>query len=751
MAPVALGRELTSCDVAAATPWADDAERPASRTHRLAHPAKPFFLGIRDDARAPAQRAADARPAPAGPGPRHGVWRFCPGPVRGAARADADARRSSATCGVAGPSAGANRHVDLLDAQSEIKPYDFKSRVLATGTRDYGEDVAERNLGQNAADLTNPAVQVYYAALGVPDRPAAKARRRPKSMESFSLSSHPDPALVHADPQRGRRGRARDEGSPRRRARRGPSLEVPPAPHGWKPPPSRRLADRASEKQREARGDAAAEGSGPRSRSASPPHVPRYRARKSQPVPALRGQRTRPGQGGDAGRLARTPSTAPSRASRGPDTSLGSGVPRRDKLGTSRWPDSSSEEESADDWAPPPRSLDPRASPSAGGRRADEAAAGISSRRTGARPASVRSSEGVRTSRSSEKMHSPWQGHWHHARRDGRCSRGASASGSQDGSCKSGTSARALTMDIAGHVPDRRSSLKHMSLSSMTPTTELSDHSSIFAVRPRSIHTANTSIDMASLTSPANLPGLKESPSGSSEGGDGPVGSPWPAALDHADTDTTVVSKVWTPAGPGGARFGGEQEDDDAYSDFGSVLCSDVGSGGEQRRHLDDESTLFELGGHDDLGNNLPGLLEGAATSPCLVCSLLRGAATGSASDDKSAGLSSRGARCGHRGLSSRRERLRALGYEYDTDNSDLEPPHDVRRRARARDAETSGTLRGRTDEAAAEEWRSPGAAATAARRGPRGRGKRMEGRGGHGGFAPVLEDYEEGHAADVE
>ncbi|GJC94341.1 hypothetical protein ColKHC_03167 [Colletotrichum higginsianum] len=39
--------------------------------------------------------------------------------------------------------------IDLLDAQSEIKPSGFQSRVKASGVRDYGEDVADRNIGEN--------------------------------------------------------------------------------------------------------------------------------------------------------------------------------------------------------------------------------------------------------------------------------------------------------------------------------------------------------------------------------------------------------------------------------------------------------------------------------------------------------------------------------------------------------------------------------------------------------------------------
>jgi len=56
-----------------------------------------------------------------------------------------------------------SRSKDLLDAQSEIRPADFKSRVRASGARDYGEDVADRNIGENGIELQSPAVQAFYA------------------------------------------------------------------------------------------------------------------------------------------------------------------------------------------------------------------------------------------------------------------------------------------------------------------------------------------------------------------------------------------------------------------------------------------------------------------------------------------------------------------------------------------------------------------------------------------------------------
>lgn len=57
-------------------------------------------------------------------------------------------------------------HVDILDAQGALKPSDFRTRIQATGARDYGEDVADRNLGVNGVNLNSPAVLAFYALTG---------------------------------------------------------------------------------------------------------------------------------------------------------------------------------------------------------------------------------------------------------------------------------------------------------------------------------------------------------------------------------------------------------------------------------------------------------------------------------------------------------------------------------------------------------------------------------------------------------
>ncbi|RYP44417.1 hypothetical protein DL768_009119 [Monosporascus sp. mg162] len=52
--------------------------------------------------------------------------------------------------------------VDLLDAQSAIRPSDFYGRVKAAGTKDYGEDVASRNIGENGVDINSPEAREFY-------------------------------------------------------------------------------------------------------------------------------------------------------------------------------------------------------------------------------------------------------------------------------------------------------------------------------------------------------------------------------------------------------------------------------------------------------------------------------------------------------------------------------------------------------------------------------------------------------------
>ncbi|KAF4583128.1 hypothetical protein GQ602_006272 [Ophiocordyceps camponoti-floridani] len=112
-----LGRQRDCRSTVALTPalgGMNDSRRPVTHDgRRESRVVKPYFLGIREDGES----------APIGNGNR---WR----------RRERERVEKS----------GLPRHVDLLDAQGEFRPCDFRSRVRAAGTRDYGEDVAERNM-----------------------------------------------------------------------------------------------------------------------------------------------------------------------------------------------------------------------------------------------------------------------------------------------------------------------------------------------------------------------------------------------------------------------------------------------------------------------------------------------------------------------------------------------------------------------------------------------------------------------------
>lgn len=98
-----------------------------------------------------------------------------------------------------------NRFVDVLDAQGEIRPSNFRSRVAATGAREYGEDVAERNIGENGLNLNSPAVKAFYRLSG-------SGRLTLQTSDSGGLSVHdfngfddddddcaPPPGIPHLD------------------------------------------------------------------------------------------------------------------------------------------------------------------------------------------------------------------------------------------------------------------------------------------------------------------------------------------------------------------------------------------------------------------------------------------------------------------------------------------------------------------------------------------------------------------------
>ncbi|KAH6631765.1 hypothetical protein F5144DRAFT_231085 [Chaetomium tenue] len=109
---------------------------------------------------------------------------------------------------------------DLLEAQSEIKSADSKARVQAAGARNYGEDVAERNMGQNGCDLGSEHVRAFYAQPRRADSgdfrslPGGKkldpykagVRRRSALPNQYALPAYPAPESPSTvDPRRSRK------------------------------------------------------------------------------------------------------------------------------------------------------------------------------------------------------------------------------------------------------------------------------------------------------------------------------------------------------------------------------------------------------------------------------------------------------------------------------------------------------------------------------------------------------------------
>ncbi|EAQ88116.1 hypothetical protein CHGG_04735 [Chaetomium globosum CBS 148.51] len=109
---------------------------------------------------------------------------------------------------------------DLLEAQSEIKSADSRARVQAAGARNYGEDVAERNMGQNGCDLGSEHVKAFYAQPRRADSgdfrslPGGKkldpykagVRRRSALPNQYALPAYPAPESTSTvNPRRSRK------------------------------------------------------------------------------------------------------------------------------------------------------------------------------------------------------------------------------------------------------------------------------------------------------------------------------------------------------------------------------------------------------------------------------------------------------------------------------------------------------------------------------------------------------------------
>ncbi|KAK2592724.1 hypothetical protein QQS21_009567 [Conoideocrella luteorostrata] len=581
-------------------------------------------------------------------------------------------------------------YIDLLDAHGGIRPYDFRSRVQAAGVRDYGEDVAERNMGENGVDVRSAASRKFYArqnrsSLQTPSiashgqepdqstyggstyggseagegsliddltattkRPVPRlvleprqeisgvvagrpSAQRSKSWDSKSFVSATGSASHHPGSQRNHFNSVQSSKAARHSASER-SREQPNTGRYWIST-ERPVIDNVSNSSRwESRPC-----SGSRSRSMSPPNVPRYRPRNR--IAAMDKEDGYSNAGHGMENCSEHTTYTKRALTPGLDSRSVSLRGEFQSGGLDRGCVSNSE---------------------------DDSELGISLPAVHIRAAKPRL---VAVAPPPHRLE--WQNAVRRAVEESLANLPLSA----DLKAILELSENDLTLnDISQKVPVRHSSLRQgFTTCSSTPTTDLSDYSSGHTERPHSRQTTTTSIASSSGTGVYRKTGSTMMMDGGSSVGDDCHSSPTIAVADY---DTMVTTGIPTEVEhelrlpelcKGISQRNGIMEIDSyecLTSDF-----SDVDSFTEKRRHIlnDDESLLFNDDGFGDLGTNLPGLVAhntNAAPNDCMICHIvanLQGSTVSSGS-------------CSHNGSMSRKQRLRALGYDYDSDESDPEP-----------------------------------------------------------------------------
>ncbi|RFU77079.1 hypothetical protein TARUN_5163 [Trichoderma arundinaceum] len=120
--------------------------------------------------------------------------------------------------------------VDILDAQGEFKPYDFRSRIQASGTRDYGEDVADRNMVESLPSPRTRAFHYPLASPALPLRPRGSASTASSYRHMYPVPPIPDRSRDNSLPRIEPSGRPSSQQAsirsrPRSRGRRSPAVE----------------------------------------------------------------------------------------------------------------------------------------------------------------------------------------------------------------------------------------------------------------------------------------------------------------------------------------------------------------------------------------------------------------------------------------------------------------------------------------------------------------------------------------------
>lgn len=74
---------------------------------------------------------------------------------------------------------------DLLDAVEEFKPLDFRRRIQAAGSREYGEDVADRNM-RLSMTVSSPNLYTQFSSGRSPSAQTVRVNSRTKSIDSIN-------------------------------------------------------------------------------------------------------------------------------------------------------------------------------------------------------------------------------------------------------------------------------------------------------------------------------------------------------------------------------------------------------------------------------------------------------------------------------------------------------------------------------------------------------------------------------------
>lgn len=471
--------------------------------------------------------------------------------------------------------------VDLLDAQSRINPTDFYARVAAAGAKNYGEDVADRNIAQSTStEPARPSVSrntSYHGSLSGDGDPPFHLRRLAASPDATrSLTSlHSRQRSRTADPERPADGMVHP-------------VQKPDSSHDWP------LSNRVEGLVPRSSGSV----SRPRSISGSAAHE-RQRsdqlARGRQSIHGsvmyaassndLTGRQRSRGLSTDSKQRARTSSNAS-------NLSVSQEAHKMPLTARRNHSNSRTRSATADSESTPPLQEQDVALPI----------------RT---PMQVKSDYDPRPmSSGSEQWHARLtfgDPDWSNTYRLGRIDvesigdptaspapspyvrRGdavASLSSSYDRTRSLTSRGRGRLDEIAESVPVRGSSLRHSSVSSATPTTD-SVWSSPFP-RPQSLHTAQTSIDVP--PSPAFPPSLGSANGAGKDENGGVVGSP-----------VTVVRNERSPS----------FNMDDYLSDEDDDLDDP-----KPKPSPDDEGLLFNDSGYGFRGMQLPGLFDAIPEFP---------------------------------------------------------------------------------------------------------------------------------------